>query len=114
MSQAPAHNSLAFLKGSNASTSSFDRLNTSSRSRSGSLMRVMSTHNPAPSTAMTRRFSEALPRSSFLHDQHDSTTLNPLSHYANPSTTSFSQLSDTNWANRLEDFELKDPIGKQH
>ncbi|KAI7880228.1 kinase-like protein [Lichtheimia hyalospora FSU 10163] len=110
MSQAPAHNSLAFLKGSNASSSSFDRFNTS-RSRSGSFMRAMSTHNPAPSTALTRRFSEALPRSSFLHDQHDSTTQNPLSHYANPSTTSFSQLSDTNWANRLEDFELKDPIG---
>ncbi|CDH49476.1 kinase family protein [Lichtheimia corymbifera JMRC:FSU:9682] len=111
MSQAPAHNSLAFLKGSNASTSSFDRLNTS-RSRSGSLMRAMSNHNPTPSTALTRRFSEALPRNSFLHDQHDSTTLNhPLSHYANPSTTSFSQLPDTNWANRLEDFELKDPIG---
>ncbi|KAI8141504.1 kinase-like domain-containing protein [Fennellomyces sp. T-0311] len=85
MSQAPLSSS-SFLN------ASFDR----SRSRSGSLMRTSS-----QPTQMSRRFSEVLPSSSRTDEL-----------MTNLSTTSLgTQITDTNWANRLEDFELQSPVG---
>ena len=51
---------------------------------------------------MSRRFSEVLPSSGMRADDL----------LASSSTTSLaSQLGDTNWAHKLDDFELKAPIG---
>ncbi|KAF7723139.1 hypothetical protein EC973_002321 [Apophysomyces ossiformis] len=112
----------------NSSTTSFERTppNSSSnhRQRSGSVVKVMSHHNsPAPSSSAKQEtlakrslsISEGLHSrrsSSFAHrEPHHDNPLPPINHALNLSTTSFSQLSESNWANKYEDFDIKKAIG---
>ncbi|KAI8078654.1 kinase-like domain-containing protein [Halteromyces radiatus] len=112
----------------------------SSRSRAGSIIRSMVTPSASPSpsrrpssathTMMGKRMSSV---SEALHLKLSALTLqqdgNPtlVSPYGNPtppqlspyptttftnaSTTSLSQVSESNWANKYDDFDIKDPIG---
>lgn len=116
MSQNPLNAPLAFLKNhnANASASSFDQPSQSpsspnSRSRSSSFMRVVyPNHSPRPALSLARRslsVSESRRPSSVAFAED----FQPL--HANFSATSLSQPSETNWAGRIDDFDVKNPIG---
>ncbi|ORZ00869.1 kinase-like domain-containing protein [Syncephalastrum racemosum] len=120
MSQNPLNAPLAFLKNpnANASASSFDQTaqsssSTKSRSRSGSLMRVVYPNNsPPPALSLARRslsVSESRRPSSVAFSTTTTDDFRPL--HANYSATSLSQPSETNWAGRIDDFDVKNPIG---
>ncbi|KAG0182083.1 hypothetical protein DFQ29_005924 [Apophysomyces sp. BC1021] len=84
----------------------------------------MSHHNsPAPpSSAKTESLakrslsiSEGLhsrrPSSHTARESYNDSPLSSIGQGTNSSTASFSQLSESNWANKYEDFDIKKPIG---
>ncbi|KAI9029804.1 kinase-like domain-containing protein [Phycomyces nitens] len=111
MTQKPLNTPQTFAK---LSTSTFDQsASPSHRARSSSLMRVVSHHNAPLSSS--GRASPTIRRSMSISDGQRSTFYHhdPSSELsqATSSTPTLAQVSETNWANRIEDFDMKHPIG---
>ncbi|KAL0076820.1 kinase-like domain-containing protein [Phycomyces blakesleeanus] len=112
MTQKPLNTPQTFAK---LSTPTFDQpASPSHRARSSSLMRVVSHHNAplsnggraSPTIRRSMSISDGQQRSTFYH--HDPSS--EISQ-ATSSTPTLAQVSETNWANRIEDFDMKHPIG---
>ncbi|KAG2235741.1 hypothetical protein INT48_009156 [Thamnidium elegans] len=85
------HNSLSFLKSANQSSSSLERSPSSSRSRSGSILRAISLH---PSSTPNQ------------------TPMTPLSRTSTNNSTRFNfEEAEAGFSSNPEDFEIKNPIG---
>ncbi|KAI8371579.1 kinase-like domain-containing protein [Radiomyces spectabilis] len=123
---------------SSSSSVASQNSNHSRRSRSGSFMRVMSQHNVPTGGAQSSSSSSTAPnkpslpsaaRRSMSVSEGLHNRLNQLHHHAdvpspatemppfpfnasaNLSSSSIAQISEHNWANKLEDFDMKKPIG---
>lgn len=85
------HNSLSFLKSANQSSTSLERSPSSSRSRSGSILRAISLHpsstaNQAPTTPLSRTSTNNSTRFNF-------------------------EEAEPVFSSNPEDFEIRNPIG---